>query len=325
MALHSAWPAGTPRIHWTFAPKTPEISRSEHEGDEVGLAPVRATQFIHGKDLPAFRPHRELRVRTESPHPGYPARHRVPGDRRDDGPVRPLPSADAGPLKQILDLPRRILPDRRIPVAGVPVPQAQRPWYQIPVKQHSLAFIVQRGRFGNTEEPGPYGPPGTGWQRNRSGDRQRQVVPGAGPAPSAGESNRSDRAPSVRSFRIESIRRRSSAVRPCQNLSSSTAQSAVLARADSILGFQRCRRAGSKSWRRRFRVNPGSRLLRSSRHPREPRIEVAAVVAPGNAAFPQVVEDLVPGNVQHRAHNPFPKRRPDAAKAPSARAPEKPE
>ena len=37
MALHSAWPAGTPRIHWTFAPKTPEISRIEHEGDEVGL------------------------------------------------------------------------------------------------------------------------------------------------------------------------------------------------------------------------------------------------------------------------------------------------
>ena len=37
MALHSAWPAGTPRIHWTFAPKTPEISRSEHEGDEVGI------------------------------------------------------------------------------------------------------------------------------------------------------------------------------------------------------------------------------------------------------------------------------------------------
>ncbi len=37
MALHSAWPTGPPRIHWTFAPKTPEISRSEHEGDEVGL------------------------------------------------------------------------------------------------------------------------------------------------------------------------------------------------------------------------------------------------------------------------------------------------
>ncbi len=40
MALHSAWPAGTPRIHWTFAPKTPEISRSEHEGDEVGPGKV---------------------------------------------------------------------------------------------------------------------------------------------------------------------------------------------------------------------------------------------------------------------------------------------
>ncbi len=56
MALHSAWPAGTPRIHWTFAPKTPEISRSEHEGDEVGdrlliFKRIRLPQFFLPKRL----------------------------------------------------------------------------------------------------------------------------------------------------------------------------------------------------------------------------------------------------------------------------------
>ena len=50
MALHSAWPAGTPRIHWTFAPKTPEIGRSEHEGDEVGSGAKEGVLYLLDTD-----------------------------------------------------------------------------------------------------------------------------------------------------------------------------------------------------------------------------------------------------------------------------------
>ena len=58
MALHSVWPTGTPRIHWTFAPKTPEISRSEHEGDEVGLVHLFALSIMMTTDkVPGIQLH----------------------------------------------------------------------------------------------------------------------------------------------------------------------------------------------------------------------------------------------------------------------------
>ena len=36
------------RIHWTFAPKTPEISRSGHEGDEVGQGAMNCYNLVGG-------------------------------------------------------------------------------------------------------------------------------------------------------------------------------------------------------------------------------------------------------------------------------------
>ena len=49
------------RIHWTFAPKTPEISRSEHEGDEVGLG-------VHENRATSLAKKNSLRTTQHCPH-----------------------------------------------------------------------------------------------------------------------------------------------------------------------------------------------------------------------------------------------------------------